>query len=66
MSEPNLKTCECRVTQRNWAYEIIKCPHCIEVEKVAREIFTSLHLGETTLYQEELIDRARACGLLEE
>ena len=58
----NLKTCECRP---RWSaargYHVVKCPHCIEVERVARELAKS-----AWFFSKDLQERARACGLLED
>jgi hypothetical protein len=66
MSEPNLKTCECYPARDRingqWRIIIVKCPHCIEAEKVAKDAVARLGTGPV---DREIIDRARACKLLE-
>ena len=66
----DLKTCEC---PGRWVLvegmEVLtkKCAHCVEVEKVARELAKwAFTLAGDTVNTGKIYDRARACGLLED
>lgn len=69
----DLKTCACREVPKfsnsdSFVTVIKKCTHCVEVEQVARltTSFIKAWAPDNGLVVDKFLDRARACGLLED